>query len=196
MTRIKGQLTTADYLSIDDYWHLVDGLHNDGSYFWELFCRLAFCTALRGNDVLSLYWSDILGKEKTTIREPKTNKKRSIRFHSSVIQKIQELYELLGSPPVNRFIFYNEETKRHYTLEYVNRTLKKFRVKYRLPIKAFSTHTFRKTFGRYIWELNGRNSESLIKLCRVFQHSSLDITMVYLGIRQDEIDAVYETVQF
>lgn len=196
MTRIKGQLTTADYLSIDDYWRLVDGLHNESGYFGELFCRLAFCTALRGNDVLSLHWSDILGKEKATIREPKTNKKRKIHFHSSVVQKIQELYELLGRPPVNRFIFYNKDTEKPYTLEYVNHTLKKFRVKYRLPIKAFSTHTFRKTFGRYIWESNGRSSESLIKLCRVFQHSSLDITMVYLGIRQDEIDALYETIQF
>lgn len=196
MTRIKGQLTTADYLAIDDYWRLVDGLHDDGDFFWELFCRVAFCTALRGNDVLSLHWSDILKKETVTILEPKTNKIRRIRFHSSVSQKIQELYELLGQPPVKRYIFYNEQTKSHYTLEYVNRTLKKFRMKYRLPIKAFSTHTFRKTFGHHIWESNGRSSEALIKLCHIFQHSSLEITMIYIGIRQDEIDSVYETIQF
>lgn len=196
MTRIKGQLTTADYLAIDDYWRLVDELHKDSKYFWELFCRLAFCTALRGNDVLSLHWCDILGKETTSIIEPKTNKKRRIHFHPSVVQKILALYKLLGEPSLKRFVFYNEKTTNHYTLEYVNRVLKRIRIEYRLPIKSFSTHTFRKTFGRYIWESNGRSSESLVKLCRIFQHSSLDTTMVYLGIKQEEIDAVYETIKF
>jgi hypothetical protein len=44
VTRIKGQLTTADYLPIAEYNRLVRGLEKDGEYLWETYCWLSFCT--------------------------------------------------------------------------------------------------------------------------------------------------------
>lgn len=196
MTRIKGQLTTADYLTLEDFNRLVEGLHKDGKYLWELYCRLSFCMALRGSDILSLYWRDILNTQDVIKKEQKTSKCRHIHFHTSVKEKITELYKLLETPDINSPVFYNSRMDKPYSLEYINQNLKKFRVRYRLPIKAFSTHSFRKTFGRYIWEQGGRTSEALIKLSMIFQHSSPKITMIYLGIRQDELNEIYETIQF
>ncbi|MFR9496330.1 MAG: integrase, partial [Rikenellaceae bacterium] len=80
--------------------------------------------------------------------------------------------------------------------EYINRLLKLFKIKYRLPIKAFSTHTFRKTFGRYVYDTNWRSAESLILLNSIFRHSSIDITKVYIGLRQAEIDGVFDSIRF
>ena len=48
-------------------------------------------------------------------------------------------------------------------------------------------HTFRKTFGRYVYESMGRTTEALILLSMILKHSSPQVTMVYLGIRQEEI---------
>ena len=73
--------------------------------------------------------------------------------------------------------------------------LKTFRWKYRLPIRRISSHTFRKTFGRYVYDLMGRTMEALILLSMIFKHSSPQVTMVYLGIRQEEIEGVYNTIQ-
>lgn len=196
MSREKGKLTTADYLPIADFNRLVDGLHADGLYMWELYCRLSFCTALRASDVLTLTWDDILEKECLDKIEQKTQKGRRITFNDSVRQKIKELYELQGEPDKKGSPFLNPKTEKHYSLEYINRLLKEFKFRYRLPIKAFSTHTFRKTFGRFVYESNGRSAESLILLNSIFRHSSIDITKVYIGLRQAEIDQVFNSIKF
>lgn len=196
MSREKGKLTTADYLAIKDFNRLVDGLHTDGLYMWELYCRLSFCTALRASDVLTLTWKDILDRDFLDKTEKKTQKGRRITFNTSVQHKIKELYTLQGEPDKKGSPFLNPRTKTTYSLEYINRLLKEFRVRYRLPIKAFSTHTFRKTFGRYVYESSGRSAESLILLNSIFRHSSIDITKVYIGLRQAEIDKVFNSIKF
>ena len=196
MSREKGRLTTADYLPIKEFNRLVDGLHSDGLYMWELYCRLSFCMALRASDVLSLVWEDILDKESLDKIEKKTSKARRITFNDSVRQKIKELYTLQGEPNKKGSPFLNPKTQTAYSLEHINRLLKRFKVRYRLPIKAFSTHTFRKTFGRYVYESNGRSAESLILLNSIFRHSSIDITKVYIGLRQAEIDQIYKSIKF
>lgn len=196
MTRIKGQLTTADYLKMEDFNRLMDGLHNDGLYVWELFCRLAFCAGLRVSDVLSLKWKDILNTNTLGKVERKTQKGRQIILNESVRDKISELYKLLGSPGRELSAVCNPKTKEPYSKEHINRQLKVFRVRYRLPAKAFSTHTFRKTFGRFVYESNGRSAESLILLNTIFRHSSIETTKRYIGIRQDEINQVFNSIKF
>lgn len=196
MTRIKGQLTKSDYLPKSEFDRLVDRLHQDQLYFWELYCRLSFCTGLRASDILPLSWSEVLNNNVLMVKERKTGKRRRICFHVTVVNKITELYDLLGRPETGEFIFGNPRTSHPYSLEYVNLKLKEFRDNYNLPIKAFSTHTFRKTFGRFIWESEGRTMEALLKLSDALNHDSPKTTMIYLGIRQDEIDELYEAIQF
>ena len=74
MTRIKGQLTTSDYLPIEEFNRLCECLRKDKLYTWELYCRVAFCTALRASDVLTLRWSDILDTEELVKIEQKTKR--------------------------------------------------------------------------------------------------------------------------
>lgn len=192
---IKGQITTAEPLEYDDFIRLLSGLHEDGNYLWELYCCISFCSACRISDVLSMTWKDVLEKDALYKMEQKTGKTRQIPMNNSVRQRITELYRLLGSPNKRLSIASNTLTQKPYTKQHINRTLKVFRVRYRLPIKRFSSHTFRKTFGRYVYEAMGRTMEALILLSMIFKHSSPQVTMVYLGIRQDEIDGIYNTIQ-
>lgn len=67
--------------------------------------------------------------------------------------------------------------------------------KYNLNIENFSTHTFRKTFGRYVYEKSGRSNEALLYLNRIFKHNNLDTTMIYLGIRDDEIAGIFNSIE-
>lgn len=92
--------------------------------------------------------------------EQKTKKNRLIKFNRDVQEKNRFLYEMLGQPAPEQYIFLSPRTGKPYSLEYINRLLKVFKVRYRLPIRAFSTHTFRKTFGRYVYELMGRSAEA------------------------------------
>jgi len=49
----------------------------------------------------------------------------------------------------------------------------------------------RKSFGRIVWEKNGRSEESLVKLSQLFDHSSTSITRLYLSITKEEIEDLY-----
>lgn len=194
MTRIKGQLTTADYLPISEFHKLLNALERDEEYLWETYCWLSFCTAFRASDVRTLQWKDVLGREQLVKVEQKTKKNRLVKFSRNSQEKTQHLYELQGCPPTDNLIFANPTTGQPYSLVHINRLLKVFRVKYRIPIKAFSTHTFRKTFGRYVYEMMGRRSESLVLLNQIFRHSNIDTTRRYIGLAQEDIDKVFMSI--
>ena len=57
---------------MEEYKKLLRLLHKDRQYLWELNARLAFCTALRVSDILSLAWADNLQKSSMTKIEKKT----------------------------------------------------------------------------------------------------------------------------
>ncbi len=196
MTRIKGQLTTADYLPINDFHKLLNALEKDGEYLWETYCWLSFCTAFRASDVRTLQWKDVLNKQELVKIERKTKKSRLVKFSRDVQAKTQHLYELQGCPSVDDLIFANPATGQPYSLVHINRLLKVFRARYRIPIKAFSTHTFRKTFGRYVYEMMGRTSEALVLLNQIFRHSNIDTTRRYIGLAQEDIDKVFMSIRF
>lgn len=192
----KNQLTTSDYLEYSEYERLLDCLHKDGELIWELYARLSFCTACRASDVLNFRWKDVLNKENCTVTERKTGKTRYIKFNASVQKRIKFLYELMESPDLNDYIFKSVRTGRSFTIQNVNKRLKDFKRKYKINIDNFSTHTFRKTFGRYVYEQNNRSAESLILLNKILNHTSIQITKTYIGITQDEINGIFDSIKF
>ena len=78
----------------------------------------------------------------------------------------------------------------------VHQILKDIKTTYSIKsAKVFSSHSLRKTFGRRVW-LNeckqGRGEQALELLKELFGHSNVLITKRYLGIREDEILALYD----
>lgn len=196
MGKIKGQSTTADYLPMGDFLRLIEGLHKDKQYMWELHACISFSTGLRGSDVLSLKWKDILCSDMLNKIEQKTGKTRQIPLNKEVRKKISGLYDLMDKPDKQEYIFHSPQRSQAYSLKHVNLKLKTFRVHYRLPIKAMSTHTYRKTFGRYVYESLSDKSEALILLNSLFKHTSLEVTKRYIGIEQDQKKKVYAGIRF
>ena len=177
----KNQLTKSDYLPMEEYKKLLRLLHKDRQYLWELYARLAFCTALRVSDILSLAWADILHKGSLTKIEKKTG--------------IEELYILLKRPNPNELIFKSKFTGVSVSSQYLNRIMKEWKAKYKLDIENFSTHTFRKTFGRYVYDTSENKSEALLLLNRIFNHSNIEITKIYICIREDEINSIFDSIR-
>ncbi len=193
---VKGQITTAEPLEFKDFIRLLSSLHEDGNYLWELYCCISFCTACRVSDVLSMTWKDVLEK-RCTLQKSNRKPARRARFRSTKTYSGESRrYINCSAHRINGCrSSATLKQKKPYTSQYINDTLKYLRVKYRLPIKRFSSHTFRKTFGRYVYESMGRTTEALILLSMILKHSSPQVTMVYLGIRQEEIAGVYGTIQ-
>ena len=191
----KNQLTTADHLDFEEFKRFLNCLHEDKLYLWELYARVSFYTACRAYDVLKLRWIDILDKQEVIVCEKKTHKKRKIWFTARVRDKITSLWKLLGQPNTALHIFLSEKCGEPYSIQFVNRMLKRFKYKYALNIGNFSTHTFRKTFGRYVYDENGHSAESLMLLNKILNHSNLQVTQTYIGITQDEIDNIYKSIK-
>lgn len=190
----KNQLTTSNPLSFDEFTRLLNCLYKDKEYQWAMYVQLSFCTACRASDVLNMHWKDVLGVSAITIVEQKTKKVRKVPFNPSVQQKFNELWQLLDCPDKNDYIMKTSHNDKPYTIQYVNMKLKDFKWKYNLKIENFSTHTFRKTFGRYVYETNERSAESLILLNKILNHSSIQTTKTYIGITQDEVDSVFASI--
>ena len=172
-------------------------LIDEKKYWWAAYCILSFCTGLRYSDVSRLTWDDILDKRKIIVTAKKTNKIHVIPIGVNASCHFDSLYERMGHPDKNEVVLKNQKNNldKPVSIQYINHTLKGWVKKYKLDIDNFSTHTFRKTFGRYAYEKSGRNEQSLIYLNRIFKHTSLDTTMIYLGIRDEEISGIFNSIE-
>lgn len=177
---LKGSKTTADYLAWDKMLLLIQKLYRDKDYHFAILIATGSYTGLRISDLSRLQWKDI--KPTLEIVEKKTGKMRTIHLNTELMQF---LVQIKGDtkPKESDLLF-------PYSLQYTNRKLKRIATDYKLDIQ-FSTHSFRKTFGRRIWSKNGYSEKSLILLGQIFNHSSVAITKRYLGIRDKEIQDIY-----
>lgn len=194
----KHTFTTADYISWDTATNLVRKLYRNGDYRMSLFVGCGIFFGLRVSDLLSLTWNKILGEDELVLYEKKTNKRRVIRINSGFRAHARDCFNALGINNEDEFCFLNRYGGL-ISLQMINRNLKAIKVKYQVSIRNFSTHSLRKTWARKIWEnenAQGRGEQSLVILSEVMNHSSIAITRRYLGIRQQEIGQIYESLQF
>lgn len=193
---MKGSITTSDYLPFSDYQKLVQALIDERNYWWACYCILSFCTGLRFSDVRKLRWVDVLNQKNIIITAQKTKKTHTIPIGNNASEHLSSLHKKMGKPNKTHYILAGQKnTEKAVNIQYINRMLKMFVKKYNLDIEHFSTHTFRKTFGRYVYEKSGRTNESLLYLNRIFKHSNLDTTMIYLGIRDEEIASIFNMIE-
>lgn len=191
---VKGSITKSDYLPYEEYHRLVMSLERDGRYLMCTYCLLSFCLALRISDVLKLSWVDVLGKRSIIVCEKKTQKTKEIPIGQVTSEHIKKLYTKLGRPRKTGYIFTSDRTGRPYTRQHINQVLKDLKEEYSLQIGNFSSHTFRKTFGRYVYEKKGRSEEALILLNQIFQHATLTTTRIYIGLRDSEVCSIFNTL--
>ena len=191
---VKGSITTSDYLPFDEYQKLIKCLDDDKQYLWCTYCVLSFSLALRISDVLQLTWDKVLNKREVTLTEKKTGKSKTIPIGPNTSERLSELYKKLKKPNAHRYIFINNETNKVYTRQRINQILKELKGKYDIKVGNFSSHTFRKTFGRYVYNKMGKTEESLVILNQIFRHTSIATTKIYIGLRSNEINNVFNSI--
>ena len=184
--RRSRKMTTADYLEGSDVVFLINQLKKDKDYSLMMVAALGSYLGLRYSDMVKLKWVDVLGGDTLVIEEKKTKKVKRI----SINAELKLLCESAYPGKISDYIITNK-SGQPLSIQYINRRLKKSRLKYRIKISNFSIHSFRKSFGRRVYENNFRSEHSLILLSDIFAHSSVAITRRYLGLRNEEIADVY-----
>ena len=172
-------------------------MDNDDWRAYQLFV-LGINFGLRISDLLTLNFKDIMYvdghkfKEKFTITESKTNKRKHIVINDSVKDAVTKV--------INNTFFKNKEKyntplfwSKYKTHEPMSRTtahriMKKYAKEVGIE-ENVSTHSLRKSFA--YWQFKNSDLPTVMKL---LNHSSQKETLRYLGINSPEVDEAYATL--
>lgn len=189
---LKNQKTTTGFIQWDTFSSLILKLQRDGEYKFCLLIATGSFTGLRISDILSLQWNQLLDKDVLDVNEKKTKKHRKLKINSDLKDIINKCYVQMNKPSVDSYVFSNKYGTQAIRIQWVNHKLKQLFNEYSIKTTNASSHTLRKTFGRRIWELNNHSEKSLVLLSEIFNHSSVQITKRYLGIKQEELFDCYD----
>ncbi len=157
-------------------------------------------TALRSSDVLRLRWGDVydfrkgICREHLFITEQKTEKDSLILINQNMREALEEYREYLSKikrvPDEGQFLF--ESSKREG--QPISR-VQAFRIVKEAADAChldgiISCHSLRKTFGYYAWKQGIQPA----LLMNIYNHSSFQVTIRYLGIEQDDRDQIFQQI--
>lgn len=193
---IRNSHTTADYLEWNTMLNLIRKLYRDGDYRMSLFIGCGCFFGIRVSDLRKLTWSMLLEDDKFIINEQKTGKRRIIKINSDFQKHIKQCYEALAITNMDEACFLSRKNMV-MTTQRINVRLKEIKKRYNIKIDNFSCHSLRKAFGRKVFESSGENAQmALVKLSELFNHSSVAITKIYLGLREKELLETYDLLDF
>lgn len=146
-------------------------------------------SGLRISDLLKLRISDITEngkiKDRIRLREKKTNKFKDFPLSTSTKSALKD-YLKTRTYTENEPLFISRKNKgfllRQQAYKIINDVAKSVGIK-----EKIGTHTLRKTFGYHAYN----NGYDITLIQKLFNHSSIAVTLRYIGITQDEMDNVY-----
>lgn len=152
---------------------------------WELRNWLLFCvgisTGLRISDILPLRLKDVSGTY-IELTEKKTKKYRKIiinkRLRSYFDHYLSE-YDWLGP---DDFLFKSQMGNFPISEVQAWRIMKK--IAKQMGLDSIGTHTMRKSFGYHLYQ----RTKDIALVQEILNHSSSRITMIYIGLVQENID--------
>jgi len=151
-------------------------------------------TGLRISDILRLTWDDVYDFETRRIRssiniiEKKTNKSKTIALNKSIIAALN-VYLAAAKPGATLII--NKRTRKAISRIQAYRIIRAAAEALAFESRV-SCHSLRKTFGYYAW----KGGVSPVVIMEIYNHSSLAVTRRYLGVTQDDKNAVYLGLTF
>lgn len=182
----KGTITTSDYIPFDRALNVGQSLlKNEGTKNFGLLIIVAVNSGLRIGDILKLRWED-LRSESIRITEEKTNKNKVIKFNDHIKAAVRKFSNQSG--PV-----FMSQKNTVYSRQAINRLLK-IAFKKESRTLNISSHSLRKAFGRALYERNGESEKVLLYLSELYNHTSPAITRKYLGIRQEVLNELYDSL--
>ena len=151
---------------------------------------LGINTALRVSDLLGLTWDDVYDFDRRCVRayieivEKKTGKSKTI----AVNQSARSALTLLAAQAVGcgRFLIENKRTGKAISRIQAYRLIRAAAEALKFQERV-SCHSLRKTLGYHAW----KKGAHLAVIMEIYNHSSLAVTRRYLGVTQDDKDAVY-----
>jgi len=155
----------------------------------------ALYTALRISDLLRLRWEDVFDFDRGCVRatiyifEKKTRKSKTIALNKTAVAALTKY--AAGRARRGRFLIENARTERAISRIQAYRLIRAAGEALSFDERV-SCHSLRKTFGYHAW----KSGVSPVIIMEIYNHSSLSVTRRYLGVTQDDKNAVYLGLSF
>ena len=193
---LDGQKTTTTSMEWDQFKSLISKLERDGEYKFCLLVAMGVFTGLRISDLLQIKFNQFIETEFLNIVEKKTKKDRKIKINSDLKEMVERIKLKMNVTDDEQYIFVNKYGTKPIDKSYVNVKLKELFNKYDIHLEGnVSSHLFRKSLGNRVLKLNNYSNESMVLLMDLFNHSSPTTTKRYLGVRDSEIQSIYDSLK-
>lgn len=141
-------------------------------------------SGLRIGDILPLRVMDVKGKKHLRVREKKTSHTRRIKMTAGLKAEINRYIRRMAD---SDYLFPskkgNQPIGRMQAWQIINDATRSAGVE-----GSIGTHTLRKTFGYHFYQ----KTKDVAMLQQIFGHSAPSITLRYIGINDDMVDAVMD----
>ena len=181
---------------------VIGELREKKDYRLLLMVAVASFTGLRCSDWQKCRWKHFIARDgrKAVVRdfvqieEKKTSKSRRIYIGEDFKTILLECFtglriEFLDTPLLPSC----KDRESGITTGGANYIFKENSKRLRLPGDV-TTHTFRKSFGAYAYDKWGRTFDALLMVQKLFNHSSPNITMRYIGLERFAIQDLYKNL--
>jgi integrase len=183
----KNSITTCDYINFDEALNTgIRLMKEKKTELIGLYIIVSIYTGLRSGDVKQLTFEQ-LSRDKLELKEQKTNKVKEVGVNPMIHKALAKVTRIKKEG-----LIFLSQKNTIISNQQLNKLLQEIAFSHLVGNYCkISTHSLRKTFGRRIYELNGKSEDALNYLSEMFNHSSLGLTRRYLGIRKEELNKLY-----
>jgi integrase len=195
-TKKKGKTEVQPFWNIEDIQNMIEYFQIKEQWHHYLTFMLGLLLGRRVGDTLKLKWSDLYYengkmKDETDLAEEKTKKLTRICICGAAKTAILLYIEKTGINPMEDLeapVFPSNSAKRK---DAAYRVAFKKGADYCDINYPVSTHSTRKTFGFWSRKLHPYDVDSMEILQKIYNHSSVQITMDYIGLTWEREKAYF-----
>lgn len=160
---------------------------------------------IRASDLRTLKWSFFFTKQSdgslkfndTYSLQPKKQRKQKkfvkLHFNETVKQAIRNYIAEYPIESLDDYLFASRKGDKPITVDALRKIIKN--IAYEAGIEQnIGSHSLRKTWGFWCWHEYPDKNKALVILQQAFNHSSTQITMKYIGLMDDEISEMYNSI--
>ena len=171
----------------------------------KLLFLIGMNVGIRASDLRTLKWSfffdkhnDVLEFKNFYVLQPMKQRKQKkfvkLFFNQAVRTSINQYVSEYPIDNLNDYLFPSRKGDEPIEVKSLWRIIKDAAIEAGIK-QNIGSHSLRKTFGFWCWHQAEDKNKALVILQQVFNHSSTQVTARYIGILDDEIEDMFNSIE-
>lgn len=190
--------------------HIKEASNNDQKHIAcrnKLLFIIGMHIGIRASDLITLKWSFFFDKKSDgtlkfkkfyalqPMKQRKQKKFVKLFFHQTVQKAINNYILEYPIEDLDDYLFSSRKGDEPITVRALRRIIKDAATEAGIE-QNIGSHSLRKSFGFWCWHQAEDKNKALVILQQIFNHSSTQVTSRYIGILDDEIEDMFNSIDF